>query len=106
MGMAQRWKFYIARFLPIGSFPVLVPFTVLVSIIMQVSRPITLVTRLRVNTLLGGLLRYLVCVGRFSYLICMILAVGVFVYECVVVFVQRLVFKALLGFYMEEIKEG
>ena len=99
---------FIAHLVPIGTPYVLMPFIVLIELVRNLIRPITLSVRLAANLVAGHLLITLISSPATSrnYLVLFILIRGLImlmVLESAVAFIQAYVFRMLSTLYLREV---
>jgi len=110
--MLYRILFNIGRFLahlvPVGTPYALMPFIVLIELVRNVIRPITLSVRLAANLVAGHLLITLIRApatsSRYAMLVLLIRALYMLIIlESAVAFIQAYVFRILRTLYLSEV---
>lgn len=101
---------FLAHLVPIGTPYVLIPFIVLIELVRNLIRPLTLSVRLAANLVAGHLLMTLISSPSTSrtYLVLMILIRGLvilIVLESAVAFIQAYVFSILRTLYLREVND-
>ena len=101
---------FLAHLVPIGTPYVLIPFIVLIELVRNLIRPLTLSVRLAANLVAGHLLMTLISSPSTSrtYLVLVILIRGLvmlIVLESAVAFIQAYVFSILRTLYLREVND-
>nr|QXE40893.1 ATP synthase F0 subunit 6 [Geomydoecus aurei] len=99
--------FSVSHFVPIGSPMVLAPFLVVVEVISNIIRPMSLAVRLMSNMVAGHMILNLVWestwVSTYTALILSIFSMGFMLFEFAVCIIQAYVFSTLSSLYWEEV---
>lgn len=98
----------LAHFTPLGTPSYLIPFIVIIEIVRNIIRPITLSVRLTANIVAGHLLLVILAtpLTRVNLLIIAVILLAVIlllILELAVSVVQRFVFSTLISLYVAEV---
>lgn len=101
---------FLAHLVPIGTPYVLIPFIVLIELVRNLIRPLTLSVRLAANLVAGHLLITLVRTPASSrgvpiFLVLIIGLVALIILESAVAFIQAYVFRILRTLYLSEVND-
>lgn len=99
---------FLAHLVPLGTPYILIPFIVLIELVRNLIRPITLSVRLAANLVAGHLLITLVrspIVSRnyFIFIVLILVTYALLILESAVAFIQAYVFRMLRTLYLREV---
>jgi len=105
--LVLNFKSFIAHLVPLGTPGVLTSFIVLVELVRNMIRPITLSVRLMANIVAGHLLigllgGFLLGLSRLGFFFFFSVGLILTILELAVSFIQRYVFFTLFSLYSEE----